>query len=86
MTRLALALFAAALAVTFSACEGHSVDDLPPHYQHKLHHGDDKRHPDAKHPDEKHPGTEKDPNQPHKDATAPAGSAAHPGENPVKKH
>jgi hypothetical protein len=82
MTRLVSSLFAVAFAVSFNACEQHSVAALPPHYQHKMHHGD---HADSSHAADKHAGETKDPNQAHKEATS-ANPAAHPGENPVKKH
>ena len=34
MTRFVFSLFALALAVSFSACEGQPVSELPPHYKH----------------------------------------------------
>jgi hypothetical protein len=60
MTRFVFSLFALALAVSFSACEGHPVAELPPHYQHKLHH-------DSHGATEKHPEPAKDS---HKDPNA----------------
>ena len=52
MKRLVFSVFAAAFAWSFAACEPHSVSELPPHYQHKLH-GHASEDGDAKH-DETH--------------------------------
>lgn len=82
MTRLVSSIFAVALAVSFIGCEGHSVDSLPPHYQHKLHHGD---HQAAK-PAGQLEGESKDPNRKHEEVAIPANPEAKPGGNPVKKH
>ena len=81
MTRLVSSLFAVAFAVSFNACEQHSPDMLPPHYQHKMHHGHSEGHPS-----EKHEGGTKDPNRVHEEAAIPPNPAAQPGGNPVKKH
>lgn len=83
MTRLVSSIFAVAFAVSFIGCEGHSVDSLPPHYQHKLHHGDD--HAAGK-PAGRHEGETKDPNRKHEEAAIPANPEAKPGNNPVKTH
>lgn len=40
MKRFAFCLLAAGLPLAFNACEGHKAEDLPPHYQHKMHHDD----------------------------------------------
>jgi hypothetical protein len=40
MKRTAFCLFAAALALGFNACEGHKAEELPEHYQHKMHKDD----------------------------------------------
>ena len=49
MTRFVFSLIALALAMSFSACEGQPVAELPPHYKHKLHedsHGAAEKHPE----------------------------------------
>ena len=83
MKRLVCSLFALALALSFNACEGHSVAALPEHYQHKLHghHGDSST--DAGHEkDAKHAGETKDPNQKHHET--PVAPEAKPVEAPQK--
>ena len=88
MKRLVCSLFAVAFAVSFGACEGHSVAELPAHYQHKMHHGD--HHEDVEHKDgakheggAKHTPAEKDPNQKHR-VEVEAQPAAKPAEAPHK--
>jgi hypothetical protein len=83
MTRLVSSLFAVALAVSFNACEQHSADTLPAHYEHKLHGGHDEA---SNHPAAQHEGETKDPNRKHEEAAIPANPAAKPGENPHKTH
>jgi hypothetical protein len=50
------------LAAGFTACEQHTADSLPPHYQHKLHAHGGADH-DTKHPPVTHPGEAKDAGQ-----------------------
>jgi hypothetical protein len=83
MRRLVCSVFAVAYVVTFNGCEGHSADTLPPHYQHKMHHGHTE---DSNHPPVTHEGETKDPNRKHEEAAIPANPEAKPGGNPVKKH
>jgi hypothetical protein len=66
MTRLVLSVFAVAFAASFAACEQHSVAALPPHYQHKMHHGD------VKHPPGDKGEVTKDPNLEQKKPTGQA--------------
>ena len=85
MKRLVCSLFAVAFAVSFGACEGHSVAELPEHYQHKQHH---ENHDAAGAADEhqtgaKHGEAEKDPNEKHREAV-PAHPEAKPAEAPHK--
>jgi hypothetical protein len=71
MKRIAFCLLAASIPLAFNACEGHKAEDLPEHYQHKMH----KDHHDADH-------AKKDghaPADPHKpEASKPAEPAKHP--------
>jgi hypothetical protein len=69
MTRIVFSLFALALAVSFSACEGRSVAELPPHYQHKVNHGSDE-HESGGAGAEKHTEAAKD--SKHKEEAKPA--------------
>jgi hypothetical protein len=56
MKRIAFCLLAAGLPLVFNACEGHKAEDLPPHYQHRMHH--DEHHPKAGEKSAEHPKTD----------------------------
>ena len=83
MLRLVSSIFAVAFVVSFGACEQHAVTALPPHYQHKMHHGDDQAAHPAESAEKKGEKEAKDPNRVHQEAI-PASPAAKPAENPVK--
>jgi hypothetical protein len=78
MKRLVCSLFAVAFAVSFGACEGHSVAELPEHYQHKIH---GEHHEGAEHPEgEKHAAGDKHIEAQKGHEAAPAHPEAKPAE------